>query len=167
MASIDWAGNRSSGFGVAIRQLWQRFQAPGRIVVAAICYRVLANGKVEFLLVRTRAGRWTFPKGGMDGDRDAAAAAAREAYEEAGVLGRIEPQPFTGYLHCKDGNTVYQVSAHLCEVVHLEEPPESYRHPTWFSVEKAKQRLRERRVEVYARELERVVSRAVGRLSGS
>ena len=57
-----------------------------RIHVAAVCYR-LKDDEPEFLLVRTRSGRWTFPKGGVDGDATNAEAAAREAYEEAGVKG--------------------------------------------------------------------------------
>lgn len=59
---------------------------------AALCWRA-HNGVIEILLVTSReTGRWVIPKGwpieGMDGAR----AAAREAWEEAGVRGRIEPQ---------------------------------------------------------------------------
>src|SRR5277367_6081586 len=71
-----------------------------RVHVAAVCYR-LKGEEPEFLLVRTRSGRWTFPKGGVDGDATTAAAAAREAYEEAGVTGEIEAQPFHWYFHSK------------------------------------------------------------------
>src|ERR1035441_4082761 len=71
-----------------------------RIHVAAVCYR-LKDDEPEFLLVRTRSGRWTFPKGGVDGDATNAEAAAREAYEEAGVKGRIEFHPFHWYFHSK------------------------------------------------------------------
>src|ERR1017187_7231771 len=80
-------------------------QLPGkstgeRIHVAAVCYR-LKGDEPEFLLVRTRGGRWTFPKGGVDSDATHAEAAAREAYEEAGVKGRIEHEPFHSYIHSK------------------------------------------------------------------
>jgi 8-oxo-dGTP pyrophosphatase MutT (NUDIX family) len=72
---------------------WNSLATPSK--VAAVCYRVNREREVEFLLVRTARGRWTFPKGGVDGDATAAAAAAREAFEEAGVRGRIEQSSFT------------------------------------------------------------------------
>ena len=119
------------------------------------------DGKVEFLLVRTRAGRWTFPKGAVDGDPTNAIAAAREAHEEAGVRGQVEPLAFTCYLHYKNGSDAHTVNAHLCRVVQLETPREIYRTPRWFSAERAKRRLREERPSFYAEELERVVDHAV------
>ena len=50
--------------------------------VAAVCYRV-ADGGIEFLLVQTRGGRWTFPKGGVEPGLTRAQTAALEAFEEA------------------------------------------------------------------------------------
>jgi 8-oxo-dGTP pyrophosphatase MutT (NUDIX family) len=136
-------------------------------VVAAVCYRRQQNGAIEFLLVRTRAGRWTFPKGGVDGDPSAAAAAAREAHEEAGVRGRVEATAFTRYLHYKNRSAGHTVNAHLCQVLHLETPREVYRAPRWFSAEKAKRRLREDRPGRYAEELARVVDHAVRHLESN
>jgi len=162
LASIDFTKVR-----VLDRALKQGFlprRSEYREVVAAVCYRRKPNGAVEFLLVRTRTGRWTFPKGGVDGDPSAAAAAAREAYEEAGVRGRVEPLAFACYLHSKNCDA-HTVDAHLCEVLHLETPRERYRTPRWFSAEKAKQRLREQRPVPYAAELERVVDDAVLRVA--
>jgi 8-oxo-dGTP pyrophosphatase MutT (NUDIX family) len=126
-----------------------------------VCYRRQVNGQIEFLLVRTRAGRWTFPKGGVSGDPTPAIAAAREAHEEAGVRGQVEPLAFTSYLHSKNASDTHAVNAHLCRVLHLDAPRERFRAPRWFSAESAKQRLREERVGIYAEELERVVDRAV------
>ena len=57
--------------------------------VAAICYRLTKQG-IEFLLVRTRGRRWTFPKGSVESGLTHAQSAALEAFEEAGVHGRIE-----------------------------------------------------------------------------
>src|SRR6516225_5909155 len=139
-----------------------------RIHVAAVCYR-LRDGEPEFLLVRTRSGRWTFPKGGVDHDTTHAAAAAREAYEEAGVKGRIEHEPFHWYFHSKrqrfkPHRGVVAVQAHLCEVERLECPLEGHRNPTWFNVDKAKRRLRENRSPKLAREVLEVVDRALLRI---
>jgi 8-oxo-dGTP pyrophosphatase MutT (NUDIX family) len=148
---------------------WNSPATPAK--VAAVCYRLNRQGAIEFLLVRTASGRWTFPKGGVDGDASAAAAAAREAFEEAGVRGRIEPSSFTRYLHHK--RNPYRrarareiaVEAYLCRVLQLEAPLEIDRDPTWFSASRAKRRLRESRAAKYGAELERVVDCAVERIS--
>lgn len=165
LASADFATVR--GLKQSLRQSYLWNNPVERRVVAAVCYRQQANGEVEFLLVRTRAGRWTFPKGGVDGDPTAAFAAAREAHEEAGVHGRVEPLAFTRYLHYKSRSDAHTVNAHLCKVLHLETPRELYRTPRWFSADKAKRRLREARPSRYAQELERVVDQAVRCVIGS
>src|SRR6202166_3408580 len=64
--------------------------------VAAVCYRVRRSG-IEFLLVRTNSGHWTFPKGNAEPGLTHAQAAALEAYEEAGVHGRMEEASFSRY----------------------------------------------------------------------
>jgi 8-oxo-dGTP pyrophosphatase MutT (NUDIX family) len=139
--------------------------------------------------VRTRGGRWIFPKGGVEAGLTQAQSAALEAFEEAGVHGRIEEMPFARYRLAKaarekdksirgksiplsskesrgaaraaDGETV---TAHLCEVSHLEAPQEEYRTPTWFSAGKAKRRLLEDRDKEFGEELAKVVDRAVSRI---
>src|SRR6059058_2782455 len=90
--------------------------------VAAVCYRIRGGG-IEFLLVQTRGGRWTFPKGGVEPGLTHAQAAALEAYEEAGVHGRMEEVSFTRYVRRKGSGSSSAievgVSAHLCEVLRL------------------------------------------------
>ena len=54
--------------------------------------------------------------------------------------------------------------AYLCEVSRLEPPQESNRHPTWFSAEKAKQRLLKGRTHEFGSELACVVDRAAARV---
>jgi 8-oxo-dGTP pyrophosphatase MutT (NUDIX family) len=137
--------------------------------VAAVCYR-LRDGEIEFLLVKTRAGRWTFPKGRVEDDATRSAAAAREAYEEAGVQGRVDPLPFATYLHSKARNVraahaEFKVEAHLCEVHELVTPEESFRDPTWFSTAKTKRRLHEERRPQYGSELARVVDQAMEQIA--
>src|SRR5450432_3466284 len=105
--------------------------------VAAICYRVRSSG-IEFLLVRTRGGRWIFPKGSTEPGLTHAQAAALEAFEEAGVHGRIEEASFARYA-CG----ARYIHAHLCEVLGLDPPQEFGRNPTWFSAGRAKRHLRE------------------------
>ena len=137
--------------------------------VAAVCFRVRSTG-IEFLLVRTRKERWIFPKGSAEPGLTHAQAAALEAFEEAGVHGRMEEVSFTRYIQRKRANmrrsaaTELSVSAHLCEVLRLGLPQEFNREPTWFSAEKAKRRLREDRAPEHGAELARVVDRAVTRI---
>jgi 8-oxo-dGTP pyrophosphatase MutT (NUDIX family) len=141
--------------------------------VAAVCYRV-RRSDIEFLLVRTNSGHWTFPKGGAEPGLTHAQAAALEAFEEAGVHGRMEEASFARYVRRKGGATKNSgensagkelaVQAHLCEVLRLDPPQERNRNPTWFSAEKAKRRLREDRTPDFAAELARVVDTAVRRI---
>ena len=138
----------------------------GRAQAAAVCYRVSGRG-IEFLLVRTRGGRWTFPKGGIEPGLTHAQSAALEAYEEAGVHGRIEITSFARYVRraqFKREEKSVLVLAFLCEVLRLAKPQEPKRKRTWFSAEKAKRRLREGRAPACADELASVVDRAVARV---
>jgi 8-oxo-dGTP pyrophosphatase MutT (NUDIX family) len=132
--------------------------------VAAICYRV-RNRTIEFLLVQTRGGRWIFPKGSAEPGLTRAQAAALEAFEEAGVHGRMEEASFTRYVRREgEGGARVVVHAHLCEVQWLDSPPEFDRDPTWFPLNKAKRRLRERRARDFGNDLARVLDCAVARI---
>ena len=153
--------------------------------VAAVCYRA-RTGAIEFLLVRTGSGHWTFPKGGVEPGLSHAQAAALEAFEEAGVHGRMEEASFARYVRRRSSkspsksrskspgksprsgrevpSTEVATSAHLCEVVRLVTPQEADRNPTWFSADKARKKLAEGRDADFAAELVRVVDRAVARI---
>ena len=135
--------------------------------VAAVCYRI-RKLKIEFLLVRTRKGRWTFPKGGVVGGLTRAQSAALEAFEEGGVHGRIEQASFTRYVLRKRRSSQpaeVAIEAYLCEVSRLGAPQEANRTPTWFAAEKAPSRLQEGRTAEDAAELAAVIKRAVGRIN--
>lgn len=135
--------------------------------VAAVCFRV-RGVDIEFLLVQTGKGRWIFPKGGAEPGLTHAQAAALEAFEEAGVHGRMEEASFTRYVQRKRSRmrrvTELAVSAHLCEVLRLVPPPELNRNPTWFSAAKAKRRLRDDRAPDHGDDLARVIDRALTRI---
>src|SRR5215813_4456530 len=167
---------RSAGMEPRITAPRRRFFRPSQLrkmkgteQVAAVCYRIRSS-EPEFLLVRTRGGRWTFPKGAIESGLTPAQSAALEAFEEAGVHGRMEETCFTRYTHRKRGGKQRQfarklsVQAHLCEVVRLGRPKESDRNPTWFSVEKTRRRLRQDRAPSCAAELLRIVDLAVVRI---
>jgi 8-oxo-dGTP pyrophosphatase MutT (NUDIX family) len=62
-----------------------------RMQYGALCWRLVA-GTVEVLLITSRdTGRWVIPKGWPMPGLSPEAAAAQEAWEEAGVQGQINP----------------------------------------------------------------------------
>lgn len=62
-----------------------------RTQFGALCWRVRKD-RIEVLLVQTRRRkRWIIPKGWPMEGQTPAKAAATEAYEEAGVLGKVTP----------------------------------------------------------------------------
>jgi 8-oxo-dGTP pyrophosphatase MutT (NUDIX family) len=138
--------------------------------VAAVCFR-RRGPAVEFLLVNTNGGnKWTFPKGSTDARLSHSQAAEREAAEEAGAYGSIEPRHFHLYLHSKgvfwqpEGVQEFVVKAFLMEIHDLRGREEPMRNPTWFSPEDAKKKLAKGREVKYARETEAVIDRALERI---
>jgi len=138
--------------------------------VAAICYRRRGSA-VEFLLVNTNGGnKWTFPKGSTEPNLSHSQAAEREALEEGGALGIIEPRHFHLYIHSKGvfwqpgGVQEFVVKAFLMEVHQTRKPDEVDRKPTWFSPEEARKRLAKGREVKYGRELDAVLDRALERI---
>lgn len=69
--------------------------------VAALCWR-MKRGKVEVLMVTSReTRRWVIPKGWPMEGLSPEEAAAREAWEEAGVLGRISSEALGRFVYDK------------------------------------------------------------------
>jgi 8-oxo-dGTP pyrophosphatase MutT (NUDIX family) len=148
-----------------------RFSLP--LQVAAVCYR-RRGSSVEFLLVNTNSGsKWTFPKGDPELSLSHSRSAEREAREEAGVRGSIEPRHFHLYLHSKGvfwkspGVQEFVVKAFLLAVEQDGKPNEPMRNPTWFAPEEAKKTLAKGREIKYARELTAVIDRALEQIAGA
>lgn len=138
--------------------------------VAAVCYR-RRGVDVEFLLVNTNGGnKWTFPKGSPEAQLSHSQSAEREAAEEAGAIGTIEPRHFHLYIHSKGvfwqagGVQEFVVKAFLMEVHQTRRPDEPLRRPTWVSAAEAKLRLAKGREVKYAHELQAVIDRALERI---
>lgn len=62
----------------------QRYEGGERLVSGAVPFY---EGRV--VMISSSRGTWILPKGGWEQDETAQEAAAREAYEEAGVLGPV------------------------------------------------------------------------------
>jgi len=138
--------------------------------VAAVCYRT--NGaSVEFLLVNTSSGKWTFPKGRLEAALTASESAAAEAWEEAGARGSIELESFGLYLDTKrslgDSQTVREltIAAYLMEVHTAVPPQESGRNPSWFTPQETRRKLCESRAEKYSASIDKIVDAAIHRIN--
>ncbi|GHE91889.1 NUDIX hydrolase [Aliiroseovarius zhejiangensis] len=115
-----------------------------RTQFGALPYRV-KDGKVEVLLITTRgSGRWILPKGWpMDGETPAGAA-AKEAFEEAGVEGKLshEVLGFYSYTKSHEGERLPCVVAVFPLKVrkqHKTFPEHGQRRRKWVSQKKAAQ----------------------------
>ncbi|EJZ19909.1 NUDIX hydrolase (plasmid) [Rhizobium sp. Pop5] len=77
---------------------------------AAICYRQDPEQGYQALLITSRGtGRWVIPKGGPMKGKSPRQVAAREAFEEAGVNGKISKKAIGRYSYLKrldDGQSV-------------------------------------------------------------
>ena len=104
MTSSKSAGERPSRLAAPARPA--RRKAAGRASpkvrqqFAALPYR--GEGDVEILLITSReTGRWVIPKGWPMKGKAPWDAAAREAFEEAGVLGDVKERPIGSYPYVK------------------------------------------------------------------
>jgi 8-oxo-dGTP pyrophosphatase MutT (NUDIX family) len=96
------------------------------------------------LLVTSReTRRWVLPKGWVEKRVSAAVQAAREAYEEAGIRGRISEAAIGRYAYPKrlaNGDSVTcEVEVYTLEVEHLLEdwPEKAERERRWFTLQEA------------------------------
>lgn len=117
---------------------------PPRIQVAALPWRISSDGQLEVLLITSRGtGRWVLPKGWIDGREVPSTAAAREAFEEAGIKGRISPHELGRYQYRKEHNQSVplrcEVAVFPLEVTeeHEKWPEKAMRTKNWLSPGKA------------------------------
>ena len=118
---------------------------------AALPVRLTPDGKPEILLVTSRTTRrWIIPKGWPMRKRSPSQAAAREAYEEAGLEGEIEQDaPIGSYRYEKrldSGATAQvEVSIFLLRVARqlASWPEQSQRQTCWFDQATAAEKVEE------------------------
>ena len=109
---------------------------------AVLPYRMRGGG-LEVLIVTSRKGsRWVLPKGIVEPGMTAAASAAKEAMEEAGVEGRVVAQSLGKYGYRKWGGTC-EVEVFPMEVTTQRKkwPESTFRRREWVSLEEAVTRL--------------------------
>jgi len=111
--------------------------------VAAVPLRFDERGAAQVLLVTSReTQRWVIPKGWPMKGRKPCDAAAQEAFEEAGVIGKIEKKPIGRYAYFKRRAITFD----LCEVevfvLVVEKqaqawPEQAQRRANWYAIEEA------------------------------
>ncbi|MCB1367588.1 MAG: NUDIX hydrolase [Rhodobacteraceae bacterium] len=128
---------------------------------AALCYRRRKGKDHEILLVTTRGtGRWIPPKGwpmkGVSPDK----AAAREAWEEAGVVGEVHEVSLGRYSYTReasgDGKGSQEAYIFPLEVLELATTfkEKGQRKVRWFSPRKAAMLVREPKLKKIIRDFD-------------
>jgi 8-oxo-dGTP pyrophosphatase MutT (NUDIX family) len=112
---------------------------PGLIRQAAVI--PIKSGQV--CLVSSRSGkRWVIPKGCMETGKTAGEIALQEAWEEAGLMGTLSPEPVGSYVYEKDGLTCYVVVFHMQVNGSADNYPEmALRQRTWLPLNQAVMRI--------------------------
>lgn len=97
------------------------------------------NGRIEILLITTRDRRnWVIPKGGIVNGMTPPASAAKEAWEEAGVIGEVDDNELGTYKYRKGGK-VYRVKMYLLPVEKVSDyyPEADKRYRRWLDANHA------------------------------
>ena len=130
-----------------------------RLQSAALPYRFDGAGRPEILLVTSaRTGRWTIPKGSVEPHLSMAENAAKEALEEAGIVGAVALRSSGAYRTPKRagrGEIAIEVWVYLLRVARrLDDWPEKReRRVRWVSCATAARLLKEPLLRALCRQL--------------
>jgi len=119
------------------------------------------------LSVKSSSGRRIFPKGKVEKNEQPWDSAAREAKEEAGVLGNVRSEALTTFwLERPKRGTRELVTVYLLEVVVDKVLREAGRKPKWWTLDKAVEKLSKKKHSANAEELTRVLREAQAVIEG-
>jgi 8-oxo-dGTP pyrophosphatase MutT (NUDIX family) len=127
------------------------FANPFKEQLAALCYRIRPpSDEIEVLLVTSRdSGRWIIPKGWPMKGKKPHQAAATEAWEEAGVKGKVQKKPFGHFTYLKELDNGVRlpciVHVHILEVSSVDDKfrETGQRRREWVTCSEASRRVRE------------------------
>ncbi len=106
---------------------------------------VLALRDGQLCMVTSNSGRrWVIPKGQIDPGKTGGETALQEAWEEAGLVGVLRPEPVGSYLYEKWG-LVHHVIVFVLQVNEIADnwPERRQRHRAWVPVAQAIERIEE------------------------
>ena len=115
----------------------------------ALAWRLKRSKKKPEVLLVTgrRSGRWMIPKGWPMPGKSLADSAAQEAFEEAGIKGKIEPTPIGSFRHVKQhllfGMLEVDIFVHALAVERElgNWPEKGERNRKWFAIDEAAERV--------------------------
>src|SRR6266446_5309930 len=124
--------------------------AARRVQYGALPYRLSAGSRPQFMLVTSReTRRWIIPKGWPKKGKSPHHSAAREAFEEAGVVGAIARRPVGTFSYEKrlrnGGAVICQVRVFPLEVRRQNKqwPEKRERVVKWLSASQAAEKVKE------------------------
>ena len=112
-------------------------------MIAQAAALALRDGRI--CMVTSRSGRrWVLPKGQIEAHQSPRDAALAEAWEEAGILGRVGAEPIGAFAYEKNG-IVHEVAVFLMTVTteRAEWPEKTQRLREWVPVAEALERIEE------------------------
>lgn len=118
---------------------------PPALQVGAVC-RCVQTGDVVLITSRG-TGRWVIPKGWPMEGKTLSAAAATEAWEEAGVEGHVREAEIGRYHYDKEQGPGYSVPVEVrvflldTDCLRADFPEARQRKRRWFSAQEAAQRV--------------------------
>jgi len=98
-----------------------------------IPYRFLKGGALEVLLITTKSKKWGLPKGNMIRKLGPSRTALVEAFEEAGIAGKVYKET----IQCMHKNTCLYLYPMLVTKVYSSWPEESKRSRKWVKLSEA------------------------------
>ena len=126
----------------------------------AICFK-RQQGIIKYLLIKTDKGRYIIPKGRIKEHETLAEAAARYAFEEAGIVGEIATNSTLLFRHVKGKDRLEQlIGANIIECTQQISRPFRFRSPRWVSLAHAKRLLAEGKPPEYGRYASRLLDEA-------
>lgn len=128
----------------------------------------IREGRVEIALITAASGpHWTIPKGHVEDDLEPHTSAAKEAYEESGLVGHVQRRSVGTYVYEKRGRP------HAVEVfaLHVHEelrrwPEMLVRRRKWMSAEEAASRVKNAElrccIQAFKKSLKKSIKRGEG-----
>ncbi len=135
------------------------FMRPAFVQAAALCLRNGTSGREVLLIQSLQRKHWIIPKGWPMKNRTLAEAAEIEAWEEAGVRGRIHPEPVGAFTYTKIKKSglpvqcrpqIFRLDVSAC---HDKYPEAGRRTRKWVSLSEAARKVHNPQLADFLRNL--------------